>query len=246
MHIFQRKKKHRSLHDYAQPDELLPVTAGMPTRRRRLYVVEGLPGTGKSTATKTLAAALMDRHRNVQFFDEGDPQHPADFERYDFPDFATEREMILAKWHDFANAPTKHATYVFNGVVLQNPVTEALMRFDVSEAECRDYVCEIADVIRPGNPLIIYLKTDDVRATLDHVSAERGDGWLQYVETYHTRNGYGLRNGLTGYDGYLACLEKRQETELKLLKYLGIDFVILPEKPSREQLVALLDLPPRQ
>ncbi len=46
----------------------------------RLYIVEGLPCSGKSTAAKFIADTLRKNGNEVSFFDEGTGNHPADYE----------------------------------------------------------------------------------------------------------------------------------------------------------------------
>ncbi|WP_289097982.1 zeta toxin family protein [uncultured Bifidobacterium sp.] len=53
----------------------------------RLIIVEGLPGSGKSTTAEMIAADLRARGRDVVCVDEGTTSHPADVGDYDFPRF---------------------------------------------------------------------------------------------------------------------------------------------------------------
>lgn len=46
----------------------------------KLYIVEGLPCSGKSTTSKYLAEKLLEQGRNVICIDEGSGNHPADYE----------------------------------------------------------------------------------------------------------------------------------------------------------------------
>lgn len=46
----------------------------------RLYIVEGLPCSGKSTTAQYIARRLTALGRNVKCFDEGSGNHPADYE----------------------------------------------------------------------------------------------------------------------------------------------------------------------
>ena len=46
----------------------------------KLYIVEGLPCSGKSTTAKYIADFLEKSGKKVCFFDEGSGQHPADYE----------------------------------------------------------------------------------------------------------------------------------------------------------------------
>ncbi|GAB1157036.1 hypothetical protein YWY31_30610 [Paenibacillus illinoisensis] len=47
---------------------------------RQLILVEGLPGSGKSTIAKMVSDILIQRGQRVQLFQEGDLNHPADYE----------------------------------------------------------------------------------------------------------------------------------------------------------------------
>ncbi len=46
----------------------------------RLYIVEGLPCSGKSTTAKYIADLFEKSGKKVCFFDEGSGKHPADYE----------------------------------------------------------------------------------------------------------------------------------------------------------------------
>lgn len=47
---------------------------------RQLILVEGLPGSGKSTIAQMISNILVQRGLRVQLFQEGDLNHPADYE----------------------------------------------------------------------------------------------------------------------------------------------------------------------
>lgn len=193
-----------------------------------LIIVEGLPGSGKSTTAGMIAEELGRKGKRVLCFDEGS-EHPADYKDYDFPDFDTEREKILEKWRDFADNRDRDAIYVFNCVFLQNPMCETMMRFGMDYADSQKYISEIAEIIRPLEPLVIYIDRPDTRAAVDSVLDERGEDWLNAVIGYHVTQGYGKQNGLSGYDGYIECLEERKKRELDILRSLDIEYYTVSE-----------------
>ena len=125
--------------------------------RTRLIIVEGLPDSGKSTTAAMVAAELEARGRNVVCVEEGAADHPADVGDHDFPDFASERATILDTWRAFAAHAEPDTTYVFNCVLLQNPMCETMMRFGMSEDESRRYISDIAAIIAPLHPVVIYI-----------------------------------------------------------------------------------------
>lgn len=197
--------------------------------KTELIIVEGLPGSGKSTVSKMIADALNGCGVKTLWFDEGG-EHPADYADYDFPDFETERVKILDKWRSFVKNREKGAVYVFNCVLIQNPITETMMRFGMEEKDTQDYINQIAQIIKPLSPAIVYIDVNNVKATLDSVLAERGESWLDAVVGYHTNQGYGKTNGLCGYDGYIKCLEERKKREEKILDSVNMKTVRI--KPS--------------
>ena len=79
--------------------------------KTNLIIVEGLPGSGKSTAAAMIAEKLKQQGRRVICVDEDAAEHPADFSDYDFPDFETERTMILEKWRSFVNTADREIRF---------------------------------------------------------------------------------------------------------------------------------------
>jgi hypothetical protein len=47
---------------------------------RKLYIVEGIPGSGKTTTAMWLAKVLSEQGQDTHLFLEGNPEHPADYE----------------------------------------------------------------------------------------------------------------------------------------------------------------------
>lgn len=202
------------------PDKFKILETLMKTN---LIIAEGLPGCGKSTAAAMIAEKLKEKGKNVVCVDEGVREHPADYADYDFPNFETEREKILGKWQSFTENADKDTIYVFNCIFLQNPMCETMMRFGMPEEASLKYIKEISEIIKPLNPIIIYIDLPDIKATVDSVLDERGNDWLNAVIDYHTSQGYGKQNNLSGYDGYIKCLEERKIRELNILKSLDIE-----------------------
>lgn len=207
--------------------------------KTNLIIVEGLPGSGKSTTAAMIAEELVKKGKRVLCVDEGVQEHPADYANYDFPDFETEREKILQKWRSFVESADKDIIYVFNCVFLQNPMCETMMRFDMKEEDSKRYIMEIAEIIKPLDPIIIYIDKPDVKAAIDRVLDERGNDWLNAVIDYHVSGGYGKRSGLRGYEGYIECLEERKRRELNILQEPSIDCYTVSQDMNAEEFAEL-------
>lgn len=241
----------------------------------KLYIVEGLPCSGKSTTARYIAGRAGGR-----FFDEDCAEHPADytfhafipdgaggfipaesaklrdkgtpqtggivvplgglsgelfdkalkFKIYDFLDWQTERPVMLQKWRDFAAGAD--GTYVFNCVLMQNPMCETMMRFDMTTEQSLGFIREICAEIQPLDPVVIYLKSTDPAALVKAALPERGNDWLNAVIDYHCNGAYGRSAGLNGFDGYIAALRERQRRELEMLPKLPVKYTILDDPQS--------------
>lgn len=248
----------------------------------RLYLIEGLPCSGKSTTSAFVADLLKGDHA-VCVVDEGSGNHPADFEFhaflsesdmecfsqeerevivklaeemknghiiplsqfsgelfdkllqykiYDFLPWETEMPIMLEKWQNFCDHADRNKVYVFNCVLLQNPMCETMMRFDFAEKQSEAYIRAISEIISDMEPVVIYLRNDDIAASVRNAAKER-EGWLEAVINYHIGSLYGKRIHAVGFDGYIRCLEERQRRELQILSSLPIKHIII-DNPQRD------------
>lgn len=149
---------------------------------------------------------------------------------YDYLDWGIERPVMLEHWQHFAKkALGSSQTYIFNSCLLQNPMSEMMMRFDFTYREIWDYIFNVYRMTAALNPVVIYLKCTDIKARVEEEADNRNSSWLTGAIEYHTSQGYGKRNGLKGFDGYIDCLEARQRIELKILNELPIEKLILTD-----------------
>lgn len=231
----------------------------------RLYIVEGLPCSGKSSMARFIADTLESSGSQVCHIDEGTGQHPADYEFHayiggqvvplsQFPPeeqsaylpfkiydsgspagrlpWEMEAPLMLDKWRQFVREADANTTWVFNCVLLQNPMCETMMRFNMKESESAAHIRAIAEIIAPLEPTVVYLHNDDIGQRVLQTAAER-PGWLDAVIDYHVTGGYGRSIGAAGFEGYIACLAERQRREERILRTLPLHSIVLPN-PHRD------------
>ena len=155
---------------------------------------------------------------------------------YDGLPWAMEKPLMLDKWRTFVREADPDAVYVFNCVLLQNPMCETMMRFNFEERISQNYIEEIAQIIREMNPLVIYLKNEDVADSVRKAAQQR-TGWLDAVIHYHVNGAYGRHIGAQGFEGYICCLQERQRREINILTRLPVSSIVL-ENPQRNWLLA--------
>lgn len=225
----------------------------------QLYIIEGLPCSGKSSTARFVADALEQMGKRVCCMDEGTLNHPADYEFHAFVDgrvislntispeslhtylpnkiydglpWHIEAPLMLDKWRQFVREADADTVYVFNCVLLQNPMCETMMRFGMTETESAAHIRRIAEIITPMKPVVIYLHNDDIANSV-HLASEERPGWLEAVIPYHCEGAYGKSIGAEGVEGYVACLTERQRREERILQTLPLQAVTL-DNPQRD------------
>ena len=138
----------------------------------RLYLIEGLPCSGKSTTSAFVADVLEERHA-VCLADEGSGNYPADFEFHAFLSKHAE------KWQNFCNHADRNMVYDFHCVLLQNPMFETMMRFDFAEKHSEVFIRSISEIISDMELVVIYLRNDDIAASVRNAEKNVRDALKQ-------------------------------------------------------------------
>ncbi|OLS38482.1 hypothetical protein [Bacillus sp. MRMR6] len=102
--------------------------------KTKLIMVEGLPGSGKSTSAQLINDILKDNNINSKLYLEGNVDHPAD---YELASFFTKDEFtkLLRKHSRIQDQLLKHAEVLPEGYVLYRPtLTEEIGEAEMTES----------------------------------------------------------------------------------------------------------------
>lgn len=105
------------------------------------------------------------------------------------------------------------------------------MRFGFDLEQSFEYISKIETIIKPLNPMVIYLHSSNIEQRVKLTAKER-DGWLDGVIDYHVNSSYGKSINADGFDGYISCLLERQKRECKILERLSIKNVVIEDAQS--------------
>jgi hypothetical protein len=252
----------------------------------KLILIEGLPGSGKSTTAELTNDILKEWNVDTNLYLEGNNEHPADYEggsyfsKAEFAQllkqynevqailvkYAIERcdgfvlpqynlkkdldetmvpdsfwnhiwshdiyelplekniELITDKWKRFAEqAMTGDQTYIFECCFIQNPVTIGMIKYGASQEVVMNYVMQLAEIIEPLNPVLIYVDQQDLSHSFKKAVQERPKEWSTGFMDYYNNQGYGKTHSAQGIKGTIAVLEARKQLESSIFNALAIN-----------------------
>ena len=158
----------------------------------------------------------------------------AQYEVYDLP-VEKHLRLLRERWQNFAERSRHEGrTYIFECCFLQNPFTTLLAHYNLPLPAVRRHILELAEMLQPLRPRLIYLAQSDPRATLERVRGERPPEWADYVTAYITGGAYGQAHRLNGFEGAVEFYTERQALELELISDIPMPAAILKDQEPWE------------
>jgi len=168
---------------------------------RRLILIEGMIGAGKSTTAARLASMLTEDGAEVRAFLEGDDEHPIRTRHVDFlrgVGQAPASAYDAGQWDALADRCVRGGhTVIVESTFLQNSVMPHFVN-DASVGVVKEVFADLAARIGPAAPLLVYLRPSDVADAIRRVHAERGEPWSSRNYAFVSACPWARRRGLVG------------------------------------------------
>jgi len=200
--------------------------------QRRLVIVEGIMGSGKTTTACYLAGWLNGAGQPARALTEKKFPHPIratdELEHWFQPwlDVTAEElaQRSLARWRRFTEASIESGTVAtaLDGQLFHGDLTH-LFLMEAAGESIRDYNRLVAEVIRPLRPLVIYLYQEDVERAIRGLCEQRGDEWLRYQTDWKLAFPYSRRRGWEGVEGLVRLYEDYRRLTDDLFAALKLD-----------------------
>jgi hypothetical protein len=215
----------------------------------RLVLVEGFPGSGKSTTAQWLALECARQGWACRWIYEQQPDHPVSRPAPPkgwgptWEDWSEER---LGHWNAFVAAPGPLT--IMESALLQHPLLSMLRR-DAGRDFATRHVQRLAAAVRPLEPRLVYLKVADGEATYRALTVRRGDASFQAVLRGFEGLDFAERTGLRGLDLLLAYWRFHHDVMESALPALGLPTLVVDQRAGtwpawRGQIAAFLGLAP--
>lgn len=200
-----------------------------------LVIVEGIMGSGKSTTMRFVAKALDDAGRPAVAIHERADPHPVratdELHHWFEPWRECTSEQLarraLARWRSFVEQVRPGAAVpVLDGQLFHGDLTN-LFLMEASFDEIAMYCESLAQLIEPLQPLVVYLRQDDVERAVRIVCAERGDAWVKYQVDWKLKGPYAVRRDLIGLEGLIALYQDYRHMTDALFDRLRLDKLMI-------------------
>lgn len=175
----------------------------------KLILVEGLPGSGKSTTAHLLTRQLRRQSYDARWYYEQQTPHPLPYRAArGVSEFVRES---LHDWQELARqAHEEEGVTVLESSFFQHALLE-LLAHDADARTLDAYLSTRQEIIQQLEPKLIFLHREDVTGAANEVCRARGVGWHQHFVRVTTDNPYSQSRGLAGLAGATEFVRRYQE-----------------------------------
>lgn len=169
----------------------------------RLILVDGCPGSGKSSTSQFLSRQLQRAGHTCRWYHEEERPHPVAAIKgiSNAKGFREYGKSTLIGWRDFARrARRSKDVSIIEGHFFQDTVGP-LRHANVKSERTVKLVQGMAQFCAPLQPVLLYLHQPDYAATMRRILDERGSHVKELHILRSAASAYAKRRGLKGFDG---------------------------------------------
>lgn len=165
----------------------------------KLILIEGLPGSGKTT----MSTKLFDRIsvENKCLIQESSDYSPID--RGAITDIDVWPARTLQEWEKLAaDIVAQQKLCVMEYVWFQHTIAEMLM-IDCPRNQIVEFCRKIENIIKDIPPVLVLYTADNAETFLKETYKLRGGEWAAKLDGFIDTTPYGQKRNLTGFDGFV-------------------------------------------
>lgn len=198
---------------------------------RQLWLIEGLPGSGKSTTSDFLCTSARDNGWAAKWWLEELKDHPVlpvtlkmSARDVQFP------RLCVQSFEDFLLRET--GILILDGTALQSTV-RYLYANAAPTSVIEKYIDEWTEAVRPYSPKMMMLTIPDpFEHYANFVRHLRGAEWTSKLIRYVESTPLAMVRQWSGFDGFVAFWSEYQATCLNILSKLPISVLSIEASPA--------------
>lgn len=170
----------------------------------KLVLLEGLPGSGKTTMSKKLFDRInVDNKHLVQ---ESSNFHP--ISENDIADIGVWQVKTLQNWEKLCvDIYSQQVLYVMEFALFQNTIGQMLLK-NCDRNQIGKFCCQIENTIKDISPVLILYTANNAVTFLRETYELRGDEWKKVINHLIDDTPYGKKRNLMGFDGFIDFFDE--------------------------------------
>ncbi len=167
----------------------------------RIVFVEGISGSGKTSASQFLYRQYLLNGYGAQFLHEFHIPHP--IHEWDITDPEEWVAVTLANWRGLVKEMLASDEILIMDCTLFQGTVGVLLELDADRDMIFDFAMQVPDIIQPLRPALVYFYQSNYRKALIKIYNEREERIRVKKDNYVRSIKYGQNRNLAGHEGYM-------------------------------------------
>lgn len=213
---------------------------------KNIFIVEGLPGVGKSYFCEILHQEIRDISGNteIRLYEERDTNHPFhcsedditnDIWSIDYRDCIKIVENKCNKF--FADTYKTKEIYIFDCGLLQRPIFYSMIMSNFSEEATFSHLLRMYENYKNLPCQLFCLESRNILDDFESIYRSRGSDYRDHIESVWNNSKYGMEKKLKGLEGAIEVLKYFKELKERFLYKLNLELVIIDNTEKKPDII---------